>query len=315
MWERPTDRWLRVAPPLAALAYPALVWTGPALWPPLLFLALISPAIALRSSMQLGSHAPSTARAIALFAVAGPALFSFLGGLLDFQRALPLSSVGVWIPLWLVLAALAWRAPRPTAEPPSSCPPPGRLAKAHGVVALPIVAFALAHLVNHVSGIAGGEVHLALMHALRSVYRHRLLEPVLLGCVLTQSLTGLVLVARRLSRCASPLETLQSAAGVYLAIFFASHLRAVLRARGRGVDTNWHWLIDSDVFHDPWGARLAPYYVLAILALAVHLACAVRVVAMGHGARPRSWTWLIAASIGLAAMAAALVMIGLARGG
>jgi hypothetical protein len=309
-----TDRWLRAGPPLAAAVYPGLVWCGPALWRPLLAVTLVVPAIAVWASVRLAEGEARAARAVALAAVGAPALFSLLGGLLDFQRAIPLTSVTAWIPLWLVLAAIAWREPRTVTSSgsPASPPRPSRLAIAHGIVALPIVAFALAHLANHLSGAAGGAAHLAVMGALRRVYRHPYVEPVLLACIGLQVIGGLVLVGRRLARRATPIETVQSASGAYLALFFASHLTAVLRARSRGVETDWHWLTESDLFRDPWSARLVPYYVLAVIAIASHLACAVRAVAIGHGARRDGWGWLLAAAAGIGAAASAVIMAALA---
>jgi len=261
---------------------------------------------------------------VALAAIAAPPLYSLLGGLLDFQHALPLSSVRVWIPLWLALAALAWRAPPrpahtagavPGALQPAAParPTPHGLGVLHGVTAIPIIVFALAHLVNHVAGVAGGAVHLAIMHALREVYRHPYLEPMLLACVAAQVLTGVILVGRRLRQPLDGFAILQTAAGAYLAMFFASHVTAALRARGHGRDPDWHWLTDGAVFTDPWSARLVPYYALVVFALAVHLACAARRVALGHGARVGRGSWLVAASIALAALAATLILVGIAR--
>jgi hypothetical protein len=320
-------RLVRTAPALAALVYPALVWTGPAVWPPLLASALLAPAVALWALFRL-PPAAATARAVALAAVAAPPMFSLLGGLLDWQHALPLSSVGVWIPLWLALAALASREPprapgsahAPKADPPALQPAaparraPRSLALLHGVSALPIILFALAHVVNHVGGVAGGAVHLAIMHALRTVYRHPVIEPVLLACVAVQVISGAILVGRRLRRELDRFAILQTAAGAYLAMFFASHVTAALRARGRGADPDWKWLTGSPLFTDPWSARLVPYYALVVFALAVHLACAVRGVAIGRGAPAARWSWLVVASVGLAAVAATLILVGLARG-
>jgi hypothetical protein len=303
-----TQRWLRVAPPLAALVYPAFVASGPGIWSPLLALSLVSPTIALVASLYLADREASAARVVALFAIGAPALYSLLGGLLDWQHAIPLTSVRVWIPLWLVLAAIAWRgsARRPVVDSPRHRP--DRLVLVHAVAALPIIAFALVHLVNHVGGIAGGDVHVAVMTVLRRVYRHPSIEPVLLGCVAVQVVTGIVLVARRLARTSTAIETLQSAAGAYLVLFSASHVTAALRARARGVDPDWKWLTSSDLFHDPWSARLVPYYVLGVLAIAVHLACALRAVALGHGVRAHSLRWLVPGAAGLAVIAAAVIM-------
>jgi hypothetical protein len=75
------------------------------------------------------------------------------------------------------------------------------------------------------------------MSALRRVYRHPYVEPVLLACIGLQVISGVVLVGRRLARRATPIETLQSAAGAYLGLFFASHLTAPVAAGSRPTGT------------------------------------------------------------------------------
>lgn len=78
-------------------------------------------------------------------------------------------------------------------------------------------------------------------------------------------------------------DTLQIAAGVYLAFFFASHLIAVFRARLlRNADTNWAWLTGSNLLTDARSARLTPYYFPAVIAAGVHVACDLRYVMLGH---------------------------------
>jgi hypothetical protein len=67
-------------------------------------------------------------------------------------------------------------------------------------------------------------------------------------------------------------------------LFLASHVSAVLRARYlHHVDTNWIWLTADNLLTDPWSVRLVPYYFLGVLALAVHGACGLRRVLLGHG--------------------------------
>jgi hypothetical protein len=305
-------RLLRTAPALAALVYPGLVWSGPAVWPPLLATALLAPAVAIWALIRL-PHTAAAPRAVALAAVAAPPMFSLLGGLLDFQHALPLSSVRVWNPLWLALAALAWREPPRVAVVAPARPAGRSLASLHGISAVPIILFSLAHVMNHVTGVAGGAVHGEVMRALRVVYRHPYIEPVLLACVAVQVVSGLILVGRRLRRPLDRFAILQTAAGAYLAMFFASHVTAALRLRARGGDPDWAWLTGGPLFTDPWSARLVPYYALVVFALAVHLACAVRGVAIGHGARAGRWSWLLVLSAGLATIAATLILVGLAR--
>src|SRR5690349_19772139 len=93
--------WVRIAAPAIALGYPALIACGTRISPVFLIVALCVPAAGLaagyalaRSSVQL-----PRARAVAHVVVAAPALFSLLGGWLDFQHAIPVDSTTVWFPL------------------------------------------------------------------------------------------------------------------------------------------------------------------------------------------------------------------------
>jgi succinate dehydrogenase/fumarate reductase cytochrome b subunit len=304
---------LRAIAPLAALAYPGLIWCGPRLSPAFLAVALAVPVIGLIAAHRIGlAGASPVARVAAHLAVAAPPLFSMLGGWLDFQRAVPFGSVGLWIPLWssLIIAALVDRRRPPARAAPRS----RRLAAAHAISAAAIALFAAAHLVNHLGGLLGGDVHVAIMSALRGVYRHRLIEPLLLAAVAFQIATGLWLLGRKLARPARWFDTLQTATGFYVMVFFLSHLGAVLRARLlRHRDTDWTWLAGGELLSDPWSARLVPYYFLAVIALATHGACGLRVVLLGHGISPARGAALVGLAAAAATVASALIMLGLFR--
>lgn len=306
-------RALRAAAPLAALTYPALIWCGPQLSPIFLALSLVVPAIGLAAVHRLGaSGAFPLGRKAALLAVAAPPLFSLLGGWLDFQRALPFNSVGVWVPLWgsLALAALVEQPKAPTRPAASG----RRLALAHGVAAAAIMLFAAAHLLNHLAGLLGGDAHVAVMRALRVIYRHRLVEPVLLSALVFQIVSGTWLVWRKLERPGGWFDSLQLSTGAYLMVFFLSHVSAVLRARLlRGTDTNWAWLAGGELLTDPWSARLVPYYFLAVIALGVHGACGLRVALLGHGLSEERGAALVKALAAIAVLASTAVIVGLLR--
>jgi succinate dehydrogenase/fumarate reductase cytochrome b subunit len=327
-------RALRVAPPAAALAYPLIVWCGSRTSAVVLAASLAVPILGLIASYQLGrSGERRFARWVAHLTVAAPPLFSLLGGWLDFQHAIPVGSVGVWIPLWsaLCLAVLVERTPdhpanRPPPariEPPSDrvAPPPsrrpvepaGRLAVAHGISATVIAVFAAAHVTNHLGGLLGGDTHVAIMRSLRTIYRHPLVEPVLLAALAFQVASGLWLLRRKLPRVASGIDTLQTTTGAYLLVFLLSHLSAVLRAHHRGVDTDWSWLAGGELLTDPWSARLVPYYFLAVIAFTVHAACGLRKVLVGHGMRAARGTALVAVAAGTATLVSALILTGLFR--
>jgi succinate dehydrogenase/fumarate reductase cytochrome b subunit len=221
---------------------------------------------------------------VALLAIAAPPLYSWLGGLLDFQRTLPLTSLAVWYPLWTILAVVSGsEQPRPCTRSR-----PSRLAVAHGCSAVVISLFAIAHLANHVAAWwGGGEVHVAAMTSLRTIYRATPAEAVLLAAVAFQVVSGLRLLLPHVERGRSWWDTAQTTSGAYLAVFFLSHLTAALRARWlRGIDTNWQWLTADSMLTDPWSARLAPYYFLAVVAFGVHAGLGLRHVLRGRGWSP-----------------------------
>lgn len=251
------------------------------------------------------------------FAVVGtPPLYSFLGGWLDFQHVVPFKGLHVWLLIWLATACIAFL------ERPSSHTAEGEslsqshlLPFAHGVSAALITLFAVTHLLNHFAGLWGGERHAAIMHALRLIYRHPIIETVLLGSIAFQMLSGLRLLKRKLPHVVGCIDSLQVASAIYLLLFFFSHLSAVLKARYlRHIDTNWSWLTADGLLTDPWSARLAPYYFLAVVAIGVHGGAGVRRVMLNHGRSPQLAQNTFYIVVAGAAALSASIMVGLIRG-
>lgn len=310
----------RALPAIGALAYPGIIWCGPAVSPIFLVSGLIVPAVGLIVAHRAPRSFPR-ARAVGLLAVGVPALYSWLGGTLDFQQAMPVNGLGVWIPVWVALtvATLFERPqfvlPGTPGEPRTIGEAAEGLAFAHGLTALVVTAFAMAHLSNHLAGLWGGPVHIAVMARLRVVYRQPAVEAVLLSAVAFQFVSGAILAARKERRRTGWLDTLQSASGTYLACFFLSHLGAVLRARYlRGADTDWTWLTADSMLTDPWSARLAPYYVLGVIAFGVHAGLGLRHVAVARGASPAVGDGIVAAAAAGGVAAACLILGGLLTG-
>ena len=302
-------RALRVAPAAGALLYPGLVWCGPALSPVFLGVALAVPVLGL---VAYHRTAPTLVRSrmVALLVVGAPALYSWLGGVLDFQQGLPFHALHVWYPVWLAAAAIAY-VERDTPRPLGAATP-GTLAFAHGLSAAVITAFAVAHVTNHLFGLAGAAPHIAVMSGLRAVYRSAAIEPVLLACVGFQAASGVWLLTRKAARTGTWIDSLQSASGAYMACFFLSHLTAALRARLlRGVDTNWLWLTADSMLTDPWSARLAPYYFLGIVALGIHGGAGLRHVLRQRGEAPAVADRAFVVAAAAAVAVSVLVMAGL----
>ena len=308
---------MRLAPGLTSLVYPALVWLVSSVSAFALPLTLIPLLASVVCIVRIGpSNRHPGAATVALLGVTAPALYSFMGGWLDGHKFLPLFLLPfradwLWALLWSMLIVLvAIERPRATAVPRKA--KSSALAVAHGVSAAALTAFAIFHIGNHLTGLAGADAHIGVMDALRMVYRHPFVEPLLLCAVLFQVLSGIALLRRRVLTKNS-FELAQTAAGAYLAVFFASHISAVMRARYlRDVDTNWIWLTSSNLLTEPWSARLVPYYFLAIVALGVHGACGLRSVLRKHD-RARvatiAFTMVAAGSV----IVSLAVMIGLIR--
>jgi succinate dehydrogenase/fumarate reductase cytochrome b subunit len=236
-----------------------------------------------------------------------------MGGWLDFQRAVPFHANAAWAVLWIGLAMLT-AVESPGGANANSRKSP-RLALAHGLTAMVITLFAVAHLTNHLAGLFGGGAHIAVMNILRQTYRNPFIETTLAACVLFQFASGLVLVTRRISNPSHDwIQTLQGASGPYLALFLASHVSAVTKARYlRNIDTNWVWLTSSNLLTDAWSARLVPYYFLGIVALGLHGACGLRRVLAGHG-KPLLADRVFTVALGGGVAVAIGIMVAVVRG-
>lgn len=135
----------------------------------------------------------------------------------------------------------------------------------HRALAVLLALFLALHLGNHLAGLAGQDSHGAVQDALRLVYRHPLVEPLLLAAVAAQVALGLALLARRRRL------TLQTVSGGYLALFLTVHLGAVRSARLQGVDTDLAFAAAGLHAPAPWPGVFAAYYGLAVLAVVAHL--------------------------------------------
>src|SRR4029079_18354507 len=109
-------------------------------------------------------------------------------------------------------------------------------------------------------------------------------EPFLLSLVAFQVTSGALLVRRRLRRPSDIFGSLQTMTGVYVGIYFAAHLIAVLGARYAGTDTNWNWLTnnDSSTLTTLSNVRLIGHYWFGPIAIATHLGCGLRLVLQQH---------------------------------
>lgn len=207
----------------------------------------------------------------ALLAAGTPPLFIFMGVFLAQFHRVPLK-VPVWYLINLVVGSAALV---PASEAAVAAPAFRRI---HGISAMLIVLFAIFHVSNNVLAIVSLNTHATILHALRLVYRKRLIEIALVAAVITQALTGLTMVWKSRLRRTTTFRNLQTVSGLYMASFFLSHLFATLSARWRGIDTTFAWATNapSGLLVNAIPVALLPYYALAVVMLFVHLACQAR---------------------------------------
>ena len=137
-----------------------------------------------------------------------------------------------------------------------------------------LVIFACAHVGNHLWAVRGAAAHIELMGGMRLVYRHPLVEPLLLASVLVQCVSGWWLVARGWRRRTGWVAWLQAASGAGLASFLLVHVASVLYGRsGLRLDTNFYFAA-AGLHADSSAWFFGPYYFLAVVALFTHLGCA-----------------------------------------
>jgi hypothetical protein len=196
-----------------------------------------------------------------------------MGASLDFQKIFPFHGNSAWVVLWAAL--IAWVAFEQPRQWHSQATGHSWLKSVHGISAAAITLFELFHITNHLTGLAGARAHLALNGSLPYGISLSPLEGFLLTAVLVQIVSGFVLLRRRLMT-ADRFEMLQGAAGAYLLMFFASHLRAVFTARYvHYTNTNWIWLTSSNLLADEWSTRrcLTTFWELLRSAFTVRAVC------------------------------------------
>lgn len=145
--------------------------------------------------------------------------------------------------------------------------------KLHRLNACVLGLFLTVHLVNHLFLLASPQTHIAVMDVLRVVYRHDLIEPLLLIGLVAQLGLGLTLILKR-GWPKGRWAWAQVLSGLYIIVFLAQHVPAVILARANlGFDTNI-WFASSVVSEMPYLLYFAPYYMLAVMAVFTHIAAA-----------------------------------------
>jgi hypothetical protein len=296
----------------------------------LLAAIFLPPLTGISAFSELGSGARSSsgasyARGLALVSVAAAPLYTTLG-VLQAIAHISTSDLTTWVVLWSVASAIClWqlRKTHPATEDgflPATVRP--RLRFAHGISAALIVCLFLAsHLLNHLSALLSLEDQKLLMTAFRHVYRSAPIEPILVGLMFFQMITGSILVYRYLPQPVDFRRTLQLASGTYLLFYIPGHMNSVfIYARMiAGIPTDWRFATGAPtgLLFEPWNIRLVPHYLLGVFFVVAHLILGARGIALAHGVNIRiadRWTSVGILSGAILALGIMLGMIGLHLG-
>jgi len=143
----------------------------------------------------------------------------------------------------------------------------------HRITAIILGIFIVSHLIVHLLALGGIEAHLKALDAVQWIYRNPIGETLLVIAIITQIITGLKrLKAKRKNQ--SKWAKAQVLSGLYLMGFLIIHTSAALFTHHiYGLETDFYWAAGS-MNISPVKYVFWPYYFFAILALFVHLACA-----------------------------------------
>jgi hypothetical protein len=326
-----------ILPALCAIAYPSLLWLLSEfasllhVSTPLRGVAIgISVIVALAAasgvmlvSFELGlvlsrpdSVSPDhhRARILAHLAFAAPSIlvgFGNVAGVLDARAAVPI----VWPIFWTLLAAAVLFAPKTSGSFTAMSPAARhRLGMAHGISACVIIILFIApHIGNHLTGFRNGATHIAIMKAVRQLYRSEIVEPVLLTLIGFQILSGVALVRGRMRQRSDFFGTLQTMTGVYVGIYFLAHMTAVFSARHGGTDTDWNWLTSDGrgMLTRLSSISLVAHYWMGPIAIFIHIACGLRMVMLQNAVSPLLAGRVARALIGLGVVASSVILVAL----
>jgi len=126
------------------------------------------------------------------------------------------------------------------------------------------------HLLNQLFSLAGPDTHIAVMEKFRHVYRHPVIETLLLSAVFIQVVSGSRLLFNRKKKIIA--EKIQLYSGIYLSFFLIVHVSAVIAGRLTAqLDTNFYF---AGVGLNTYPATLffIPYYLLAVCSISMHIA-------------------------------------------
>lgn len=221
-------------------------------------------------------------RGIGMLLVIAPVLTA-LGTTVSGYLGLGSLAASIWVGFWLLAgAAVFWRSA--VRGPLMTAAVSRALRRVHRTFIVVLIGFVVLHLAVNLTALRDLASYNEAAGWFRFVWRTPVGEPILVALLAIQMVTGLAL-AVDVSAGRSTFEHLcQIAAGLLIAVFLTSHTFAVaVLGRGqldRGPDFTFASAGPAGVLGSALGATLFAYYGLAVVAVLVHLARPLRLLAL-----------------------------------
>lgn len=144
----------------------------------------------------------------------------------------------------------------------------------HRITAIILGVFIISHLAVHLFALGGINAHIKALDAVQWIYRNPLGEIILVLAILTQIVTGSKRLKAKRKSPKNIWAKAQVFSGLYLMFFLIIHTSAAIFTHNVfGLETDFYWAAGS-MNISPVKFFFWPYYFFAILAIFVHLACA-----------------------------------------
>jgi hypothetical protein len=105
------------------------------------------------------------------------------------------------------------------------------------------------------------------------------------------------------------------ASGAYVFFYLLGHMNSVfIYARTYAkIQTDWNWATGAPtgLLLDAWNIRLLPHYLLGVFFIVTHLVLGGRIILLAHGVNLATAARLAVTGIGLAAVLAVAIMLGM----
>ena len=188
-----------------------------------------------------------------------------------------------WFAFWILLGGFLLLPRKPHSYLVQEQPAKAWLRVTHGIAASGVLlSFLFFHLANHLGALWSVDLHHDILAVLRAWYLSKWVEPLLLAFIVLTLCSGAAMMIHYTRFINDKFRTFQIAAGVYLAAFFASHVPTVLKSRAANIETDWFFAVSEAGLLDQSRSMLTAYYILALLALFVHLCLALRRILLAH---------------------------------